>query len=151
MILASTDPTLEGKYRENRPFFIQGRSDTYTGNAAYELRAAEVVMHVSTPIVDAFGSLIGVLVAHADLAELSRITMQRSGFATEEDTYLVNKFNFFITEPALGEDYALHKAVYTDGVTLALEGKTGVAFYADFRGIPVLGAYRWIENVSLPF
>ncbi|MEE9616022.1 MAG: ATP-binding protein [Anaerolineae bacterium] len=148
-ILISTDKGLEGKYRESELFFVEGRSRTYVENVSYSLSLGEVVMHISTPIVDREGHLIAVLIGHADLGEMSGIMEQRSGLSQTEDSYLVNTFNFFVTEPMFGQDYALKKAVRTEGVEACLQRKDGVGFYDDYRGVPVIGAYHWLEEREL--
>ena len=66
-----------------------------------------------------------------------------------EDTYLVNTFNFFVTEPRFGQGYALKKAVRTEGVEAGLSGKDGVGFYKDYRGVPVIGAYKWLPEFNM--
>ncbi|TET52506.1 MAG: HAMP domain-containing protein, partial [Anaerolineales bacterium] len=108
-------------------------------------------MHVSTSIEDENGALIAVLAGRADLAEMSEIIELHTGLSASEDTYLVNAFNFFVTEPRFGEDYALNRAVRTEGVEDCLAGNDGVGFYDDYRDVPVavIGAYHWIEEREL--
>jgi len=151
LILLSTEPVLEGKYRENEPFFLEGKAGTYTENAGYSLSLRQVHMHVSTSIEDENGALIAVLAGRADLAEMSEIIELHTGLSASEDTYLVNAFNFFVTEPRFGEDYALNRAVRTEGVEDCLAGNDGVGFYDDYRDVPVavIGAYHWIEEREL--
>jgi len=157
LILLSTDKTLEGRYRESDLFFVEGKNRTYVDNVTFCLALGEAVMHISTPIKDREGNVIAVLAGRADLAEMSDIMEQRSGLSASEDAYLVNTFNFFVTEPRFGEGYALKKAVHTDGVQACLEhssfdlaqDRDGVGFYEDYRGVPVIGAYRWMEEREL--
>ncbi len=157
LILVSTGEGLEGKYRESEPFFVEGKSRTYVENVTYSLGLGQIVMHISTPIQDREGNLIGVLAGHADLAEMSDIMEQRSGLSATEDTYLVNSFNFFVTEPKFGQGYALKKAVRTEGVEVCLghssfdlaQDRDGIGFYEDYRGVPVIGAYRWMPEREL--
>jgi signal transduction histidine kinase len=148
LILVSTEKSLEGKYREGESF-SEGRDHTYTGNARYSLSLGEVVMHISTPIQDREGSLIAVLSGHAALAEISEIMEQHSGLSGSEDTYLVNSFNFLVTEPRFGKGYALEKAIHTEGVEACLQQGDGVGFYEDDRGVAVIGAYHWIPEREL--
>jgi hypothetical protein len=63
-----------------------------------------------------------------------------------EKTYLVNKFGFFVIEPGLGENLALRDAVDTAGVADCLAHNDGVGFYKDYRGVPVIGVYRWMPE-----
>ncbi len=156
-VLISTHEAHEGKYRESEPYFVEGKSRTYVENVSYSLSHGEAVIYVGTPIQDREGdpstgsgqALIAVLTGHVDLAEVSGIMGQRSGLSQTEDTYLVNKFNFFVTEPRFGEGYALEKALHTDGVEACLGHNEGIGFYDDYRGVSVIGAYRWIPEREL--
>jgi signal transduction histidine kinase len=149
LILVGTDETQEGKYRESEPFFVEGKSRTYTENVTYSLSHGGPVMHVSTPVSDADGEVVAVLVGRANLAEMSGIMLQRSGLSASEGTYLVNAFNFFVTEPRVGAGLALRSTVYTEGVTDCLAHNDGVGFYENYRGVPVVGAYRWMPEHDL--
>jgi len=149
LILVSTDERREGKYRESEPYFVEGKSRTYVQNAYYSLSLGEAAMTASTPVKDQDGNLIAVLAGHLNLAEMSQIIMQRSSQSATEGTYLVNRFNFFITEPRFEKGYALKKALHTEGVKACLAGKDGVGFYADYRGVPVIGTYRWMPKQEL--
>ena len=84
-----------------------------------------------------------------DLGELSRIIEQRPVKRRIENTYLVNIFNFFVTEPRFGRGYALRKTVHTEGVAAGLSGKNGVGFYQDYRGQPTIGAYQWLPEFKM--
>jgi len=148
-ILVSTDPDLEGKYRESEPFFLEGLASTYVQNVSFSQTLERAVMHISTPLTDSTGDVFAVLVGHPDFAEISKIMRQGFSLDTSEDTYLVNAFNFFVTEPRYGEGYALQKAVRTAGVDAALAGETGAATYEDYRGALVIGAYQWIPELEL--
>ena len=149
LILCSTDEKLEGKYKESEPYFVEGKSRTYVQNAYYSLTLGEAAMAIGTPIEDKDGNLIAVLAGHVDLAEMSEIMMQRSGLSASEETYLVNKFNFFVTESRFEPGYALKKALHTEGVEACLAHNDGVGFYDDYRGVPVIGAYRWMPEREL--
>jgi PAS domain S-box-containing protein len=146
LILISTDEPLEGKYRENQPFFMEGKRSTFVQNVMYSLQYEALVMNVSTPIFDKKGSLIAVLVGHADLGEMSEIVQRQVDVSSSQETYLINEFNFFVTESRFEPGYALSKAIYTDGVNHCLAQNSGVGLYDDYRGTPVIGAYRWMAE-----
>ena len=148
-IVVSTSEDLRGKYRESEDYFLEGQNGTFVQQISYSLSHGEGVMHISTPIVTKYGDLIAVLVTHADLANLSQIVERVQGIKTTEETYLVNNFNFFVTESRFEAGYALSKAIYTEGVNDCLNGHDGSGMYDDYRGEPVLGAYSWIEERQL--
>jgi signal transduction histidine kinase len=148
-ILISSDQTLVGKYRESERFYLEGKQHTYVGKVAFSISYNQSLLHLSTPIEDDHGNLIGVLTGHADLGEMSKIIEEQSGVSQSEDTYLVNNFNYFVTEPKFGDNYALKKAIRTDGVQACLERSDGVGYYDDYRGVPVIGAYYWMPEREL--
>jgi signal transduction histidine kinase len=148
-ILISSDLTLVGKYRDSERFYLEGQQHTYVGKVAFSISHGQSIMHLSTPIEDDHGNLIGVLIGHADLGEMSKIIEELSGVSQSEDTYLVNNFNYFVTEPRFGDNYALKKAIRTDGVQACLERSDGVGYYDDYRGVQVIGAYHWMPEREL--
>jgi PAS domain S-box-containing protein len=149
LILISTRPAQEGRYRESQPYFAEGKTHTYVQNVTYSQSLEQPVMTISTPMNDRQGNLVAVLAGRLDLGELTKIMEQGRGLFQTEDPYLVNKFNFFVTEPRFGNNFALRKAVHSEGVNAALRGGNGVGFYPDYRGIPVIGAYKWLPKWEL--
>ncbi|WP_051327167.1 sensor histidine kinase [Desulfatibacillum aliphaticivorans] len=148
-VIVSSDQTQEGKIKKDRPFFREGKTRTSIQNVYYSMSIREPAITISAPLKSLDGKLMGVLAARVDISTLSNIISRRSSMLKTEDTYLVNKFNFFITEPLFGENYALKKTIHTEGVALALEKSEGFAFYEDYRGTPVIGAYRWVPDKEL--
>jgi signal transduction histidine kinase len=149
LIIVSTTNSLEGTYRESEPFFLEGQRDTYVGNIEYALHFQEITMHISTPVLDEDGAVVAVLSGRADLSEISSIMAQGSGLSESGETYLVNSFNFMVTESRFDPEAALRRAVYSEGVTDCLAHNNDVGFYEDYRGMPVIGSYRWMPEREL--
>lgn len=148
-IMASTDPRLVGKYRENESFFKQGRMRTFVDEVSFALTIEQMVMHVSTPVSDEKGDLIAVLSGHVDWKEMSNIMLQGSGMSKSEESYLINRFHYFVTESRFAEDFPFKKTVYTKGAELCFEQKEGIDLYEDYRGIAVIGAFRLMPEYGL--
>ena len=149
LTLVSTDERQEGKYNNNQPYYLEGKSRTHIQHVYYSPGLEQPTMTLSTPIKDKQGNLLGVLAGRLDLGELSKIIEQRPVKSRTEDTYLVNAFNFFVTESRFSKGYALKKAVHTEGVEAGLSGKNGVGFYQDYRGNSVIGAYKWLPEFKM--
>ena len=148
-IVVSTDARLEGLFREEEDFFKEGQKGTFVDDVNYSLTIEQLVMHVSTPVMDIDGNLIAVLSGHVDWHEMRKIMLQSSGMSKSEESYIVNKFNFFVTESRFVKDYSLKKSVHTQGVAQCLMHKNGVESYLGYRGIPVIGAYCWMPEWEL--
>ena len=146
LILAATDPTLEGKYRESEPFFLEGQKGPYIDAVRYSVSDGQVTLHLSMPIRDHSGRLLAVLVGHANIAEMSRIMRLKTDLTRTQETYLVNQFNFFVTEPMFGNNFALRKIIQTEGVDRCLAGGSGFGSYPNYRGVDVIGYYHWIPE-----
>jgi two-component sensor histidine kinase/HAMP domain-containing protein len=148
-ILISTVARLEGLFRENEEFFKEGQKGTFVDDVNYSLTTEQLVMHVSTPVTDTDGNSIAVLAGYMDWREMSKIMLQTSGMSKSEESYIVNKFNFFVTESRFGDDYRLSKSVHTQGTAQCLAQTKGVESYIGYRGNPVIGAYRWMPEWEL--
>lgn len=148
-ILASTEKKLEGKYKANRDFFIEGQRRTYVEDMAYEVGLEQLVMHISTPVKADDGQTIAVLSGHLDWEEMSEIMAQGSKATQSEESYLVNQFNYLVTRSRFQADLALKKTIHTPGVERCLHKEQGVGMYDDYRSVPILGAFRWMEEWNL--
>jgi len=148
-ISASTDDRQEGKHRKEHAYYLESRKHTVVQGVYYSQTLEQPVMTIGTPIANPKGDLIGILGGRQDLGELSRIITRASEESRSGDTYLVNAFNFFVTEPRSGKGYALKKAVRIDGVRAGLSGRDGVDSYMGYRGVPVIGAYKWLPEFKM--
>ncbi|MDZ7843463.1 MAG: cache domain-containing protein [Anaerolineales bacterium] len=144
LILASSNPDLEGKYRESKEFFLQGREGTYLGRPEFFLGDERPVLHISTPLQSPQGETVAVLAGHTDLDEISKIMTQHREFSRTQDTYLINKANLMVTESRHTPDSAHRIFVFTDGAEQCLKGNSGSGLYLDYRQISVVGIYRWL-------
>ncbi len=149
LVAFSTSKKQEEKQLDSQPFFTQGKKGSHVQNVYYSMSLQRAAMTIGTPIKNKKGELVAVLAGHVNLAELSNIMGQGKQVRETLDTYFVNKFNFFVTEPRFGKNYALKKSIHTQGVNAALSGKKGIGLYEDYRKIPVIGAYCWIPKWEL--
>ncbi|HSL44768.1 MAG TPA: ATP-binding protein [Anaerolineales bacterium] len=149
-VLASTNPSEVGKFRENRPYFLNGKAGPYVQNLYYSLAIQSVAMTASAPLRSTDGQLLGVLTAHLDLTELNDIFKRRTGLHQTDDAYLVNTSSLFATQPRFILNPAvLRRGVHTEDVRRCLQQKSGVAEVLDYRNIPSIVVYRWLPAREL--
>ncbi len=149
MVITATDPSHIGKFREHTAFFQQGLLGNYTETATYDVTIGKAEMHTTTPIYAPDGKVIAVLSGHLNMERMAAIIQQSSGLSQTEDSYLVNQFNYFLTEPHYGDQYALRRAVFSDGVRDCLAGNSDVAEYSDYRGVTVIGSFHWLPQYAV--
>jgi PAS domain S-box-containing protein len=149
-VIVSTQPGEEGKFKEDMAYFIEGKQNPFVQNFYYSIADQAPAMTVSAPIRSDDGRLLSVLVGRLDLAEMNSIINLRTGLLQTIDAILVTSSNLFATQPRFITDAAvLQRGVHTEAVNLCLEQTSGVHLYPDYRGVPVIGVYRWLSDRNL--
>jgi PAS domain S-box-containing protein len=144
-VIADSDGGEEGKYRENRPYFIYGKVGPFVQNVYYSLALHAPAMTASAPLRDADGRLAAVLAARLDLANMNAIIQRRTGRRQTDDAFLVNTSSLFITQPRRVADPAvLSRGIHTEAVRRCLAGEGGVILADDYRGVPAIVNYAWL-------
>lgn len=150
-VITSTDAIEEGKFKEDRPYFIGGKTDVYVQNIYYSVTLRAPAMTVSTPVRAADGTLLGVLAGRMNLTEMNTIINLKTGLHQSDDAFLVNTSNLFVTQPRLVPDPAvLQRGIHTEAVNRCLATHAdGVIAADDYRGVPSLIVYRWLPERDL--
>jgi PAS domain S-box-containing protein len=149
-ILAATDAGDVGKFKEDQPFFANGRLGSYLQNPYYDLAFGGPTATAAAPILSADGRVLAVLAGHLDLAEMNAIIARRTGLHRTDETYLVNTASLFVTQPRLVTDAAvLQRVVRSEAVNLCLRRNSGAVSSLDYRGVPALSVYRWLPQRQL--
>ncbi|MEJ2207568.1 MAG: GAF domain-containing protein [Anaerolineae bacterium] len=144
-VLVSTNRAQEGSYEVTSSFFTEGRKSTYVQNIYESPSLGELAMTVATPLL-AGGETVGVLAVHLDLDQLDAIMQERGGLGQTGETFLMDRFNNFVSQARFGRD-AFPRGVHTDGIDFALiDKRDGAGIYNNYREVPVIGAYRWLEG-----
>ena len=144
--LLSTDVAQVGTSQIEEAQYEEGRAATYVGQVMFSPALGRTAMHVATPIGRFGEAASGVLVGRVDLGVIQEIISRSSDAHETEDVYFVSRSGLFATEPRFGEGDALQRPVKSDGVERALAGEAGVARYDDYRGVSVLGSFRWLPD-----
>lgn len=101
---------------------------------------------ISTPLIDAAGKFQGVLVFQMPIDRLNAVMQTSEGMGESGETYIVGSDRLMRSDSRFSKESTILKTSIP-GVTVdrALEGKTGVEWIEDYRGIEVLSAYQSIE------
>ena len=146
-VIVSTRPENQGKYNEDRPYFIEGMKGPFVQNVFYSLSERALMLVVAAPMKADDGSVIAVLAASLKLDQMNEIILRRTGQRETDDAFLVDPSNLFVTQPRFMTDPAvLQRGVHTEPVNRCLAGNSGVIAANDYRGVPVLAVYRWMPE-----
>lgn len=149
-VVVSTDSGEEGKFREDRLYFLEGKTHPYVQNPYYSVALQSITMSASAPLLDQNGKLLGVLAARLDMQEMNDIIRRRTELHETDDIYLANTSNLFVTQPRFISDPAvLLRGVHTEDVRRCLEQESGVMNTVDYRGVPAIVVYRWLPARDL--
>ena len=149
-VLASTNPAEEGKYKEDRPYFINGKTAPYVQNLYYSIALQSIAMTAASPLKTRQGQLVGVLAGRLNLDEMNSIINRRTGLHQTDDAYLVNNSSLFVTQPRFIKSPAvLQRGIRTPAVDQCLKQQSGVVEANDYDDKPAFVVYRWLPERNL--
>jgi len=147
-ILLSTEPSHVGDHRILDRFFVEGQRGTYLQKVYPSPITFRPTVTVATPIPGGSEAGPGVLALHLDLERIDRILLERAGPGAVSESYLVDPFNVLISGQRFGRDEH-PRGVHSPGIDRALDRRSGSGLYDSYRGVPVIGVYRWVEALEV--
>ncbi len=145
-IVLSTDERHEGDYRIRDRYFVEGRQATFVQKVYPSPVTFAPTITLATPVPPAAPA--GVLALHLNLGKMDEIVLERTGLGVGSESYLVDRFNVLISGERFGrDDYP--RGVRSTGIDAALEGVDGSGLYQSYKGVPVIGVYRWIDDLEV--
>ena len=149
-VIAATDASEVGKFKEAEPYFIGGKLAPYFQNPIYNLPRQSVITAVGAPIFSPDGEPVAVLGGLLNMDLLNQIFEVRTGLHQSNDVFLVNTSKLFVTQPYLVTDPAiLQRGLHTYAVDTCLMEKSGWVEADDYRGVPAIITYRWLPERQL--
>ncbi len=141
----STTPAHEGASQVREPYFVQASSGI---TAVQPVTNSKLTGHqtitISTPLFDQGGQEIGELAANLNLERLDGIVLESTGLGSAGQMYLVEPGKSFVGQRLRTGPY--RGAVHSRAIDRGLKGLAGHALYANYRGVAVIGAYRWLPE-----
>jgi PAS domain S-box-containing protein len=149
-VLASTTAVEEGKFKEDRPYFVNGKIGPFVQNLYYSISLQSIAMTAAAPLKTQQGQLAGVLAGRLDLKEMNDIISRRTGLHQTDDAYLVNNSSLFVTQPRfLKKPAVLQRGIHSTAVDQCLKRQSGVTESDDYRNVPAFVVYRWLADHNL--
>lgn len=144
-VLVSSQKSHEGEYRVNDRYYVSGRTALTVQNIYPSPETGRPMLTISAPVYDESERLAGVLAVHLDLTRLDEVVQTRTGLGQTGETYLVDRLNVLVSSVRYGSE-EFPRGVHSTGIDAAvLRQEDGVGLYLNMRGVPVLGAYRWLD------
>jgi len=144
-VVADSDGQEEGKYRQDLPYFINGKVGPFVQNVYFSPSLQAPAITVSAPVMTAGGRLAAVLAARINLTEMNAIVLKRTGVRQTDDAFLVNTSSLFVTQPRLNANPAvLSRGVHTEAVTRCLAHESGVLLADDYNGSLAIVQFTWL-------
>ena len=148
-IIFSTDAAQIGKISSGNEYFTNTIDSVYVKPVYYSTNLQEPTMTISAPIKDSKNETSYILVGRIDLNSMNQIMTDRTRMGETGETYLVNSFNYVVTELRFEENAVFKKTMFTDEVKDCISGSSGSKEYSDYRGNTVRGNYHWIPELKL--
>lgn len=156
MVSTNTALLPEGKEIRSEKSFTEGLNGTYIDTVFKDTTTNKLLYTISMPVKDAQGIVAGVIMMHLNLDTLQQIVDDRTGLGETGETYIVEgTHSLLITRPRYlpQEEDVLLNAEYpinTVPVRAALKNREaqGQSNYDDYRGKPVIGAWRYIPDLN---
>ncbi len=147
-IFFSTEKEHEGEYRVTDYYLIQGRRGPVIQNVYPSPVTFAPTMTVASPLLSNRGKRLGVIAAHVSLDILDRNVKDRTGLGESGESYLVDKYNVFVSAASYGTE-EFPRGVHSFGIDAAIQGERGAEIYRNYAGASVIGIYHWIPEREL--
>jgi signal transduction histidine kinase/HAMP domain-containing protein/ActR/RegA family two-component response regulator len=127
-------------------YFTRGSSATYVQPVTPTRGASPPTITIATPLFDRDGQRIGVIAANLNLQRLDRIVLPNAGLGDKGSAYLVGRDHHFVHTGLNAGKYA--NGISSTAIDRALKGHDGKALYTSYAGKPVIGVYRWLDEIG---
>src|ERR1051326_235439 len=122
--------------------------DTFHITQAFFSKAAQLhVMMILQPIHDNNAKIIGRVALEVDLRPVARLIEERSGLGESGEVIIVDKGRRMLTPSRFSEE-VLKPVPDSKPISLGLQDQKGHDISNDYRGVPVIAAYRPLPEIG---
>ncbi|MDB9526679.1 ATP-binding protein [Oscillatoria sp. CS-180] len=148
-IAISTDSAQEGEYRSTDIYFVEGKEGLFVQGVYPSPIKQRPMITISMPVLNLDDELAAVLAIHLNSNRLDEILQPSDeNNSSGQESYVVDQFNVFVSAKGFGRS-GFPRGVHTEGIDAAVRGESGTGLYNNYKNIPVIGVYQWLEDYNL--
>jgi PAS domain S-box-containing protein len=149
-VVLSTDAQQEGTFVGDQNYFRDGWHTDVIDLVTVDMAGKHDALIAAHPLIDEHGRTYCIIAGEIRMTPLSKIMGELSGLGETGKTYLVDNDFEILTTPRFPSDVASLHIAQTKGVQNVFASHAdGYDLYDDYRGVPVVGAYRWIPELKV--
>jgi len=143
-IVASTTRSHEGLDQSQEAYATRARSTQFVEPVGVSSLTDGPTMIIGAPLFDSYGQNRGILAANMDLSRVDRIVLEKTGLGEGGQTYLVDEAREFVAAKVGQQSTGLRSTAIDE----ALAHRSGESQYVNYAGVPVIGAYTWVDDLG---
>jgi GAF domain-containing protein/HAMP domain-containing protein len=148
-VVLSTDDSRLHTNQYGRDYFNEGLARNFVSAPFRSPETRELIMVAAIPFKNEADETIAILAGRVNFQKVNSRMIERAGMGETGETYLVSKRNILVTESRFEGYHAQETTVRSEGITTAVSYNfNGTSFYTNYRGVPVIGVYRWIPELQ---
>ncbi|MGD1712314.1 HAMP domain-containing protein [Dapis sp. BLCC M172] len=156
-ILVSSNSDKIGKYQPLVQYseVTKSPTDNLISNFYRSAETGKPMITFAIPILSENGNKLGMFATHLNLDRMDTIIREQAGLGETAETYLVGNIgsslsrrNVFVSATKFGSE-EFPDGIESQGINAAMNGKNGKGLYQNYKGVPVIGVYRWLEYQDL--
>ncbi len=156
-ILVSSNSNKVGQYQPLVQYseVTKSPTDNLISNFYRSAETGKPMITFAIPILSENGKKLGMFATHLNLDRIDSIIREQAGLGETAETYLVGNIgsslsrkNVFVSATKFGSE-EFPDGISSKGINAAINGKNGKGLYINYRGVPVIGVYQWLEYQDL--
>ena len=105
---------------------------------------------IASPILDDAGNFMGAIAFQMPIGRINSVMQQTAGMGETGESYIIGNDYLMRSDSRFSKESTILKTkVEGETAKLAIEGKEGVMIVADYRGIPVVSAYTFLDFLGI--
>jgi GAF domain-containing protein/HAMP domain-containing protein len=149
-VILSTNRNLEGKDKSSQVYFKNGVEQIYLSPAYRSEDLDRITMVAASPIRNSNHETVAVVAGRVNLALLNEIMLQQAGLGETGEIYLITENHIILTPTRFEVSSPRETYFYSETARQVLEEKSsGSGLYNGYRGIPIIGVYRWLPELQM--